>query len=84
MTSEKLHEVHSARPFRPFRMNLADGRRLDVRHPEMLAYRLGSRSVYFVHDDDRGEHVDLLLVVLIEDLRGGKGDGGLRTRRKAG
>lgn len=78
MTSERLHEIHSRRPFRPFRLNLADGRSVDIRHPEMLAYRLGSRSVYVVHDDDHGEHIDLLLVVSIADLTDRS------KRRKAG
>jgi CheY-like chemotaxis protein len=33
MTHETLHTLKSAAPFRPFRLVLADGRALDVRHP---------------------------------------------------
>jgi hypothetical protein len=80
MTTEKLQEFHAARPFRPFRLHLADGRKLDVRHPEIMAYTPNGRTLLYVHPDDRAERVDLLLVVSLEELPArSKG-----RRRKAG
>lgn len=38
MRAEELNRLHKAQPFRPFRIHLADGRHLDVVHPEFLAY----------------------------------------------
>ena len=37
MTIEQLRQMHQARPFAPFRVHMADGRHLDVDHPEFLA-----------------------------------------------
>ncbi len=44
MQVERLVQLHKARPFRPFRIHLADGRRLDVEHPESLAHTLKGRT----------------------------------------
>jgi hypothetical protein len=41
MTIEQLRQMHQARPFRPFRVHMADGRHLDVAHPEFLAHTPG-------------------------------------------
>jgi hypothetical protein len=68
MTSQTLRTVHDARPFVPFRLNLADGRKLDVRHPEVLAYIPGGRTAIFVHEDERTERIDPPLVVSVEEL----------------
>jgi hypothetical protein len=48
-------------------IDLADGRRLEVQHPELLAYRPGGRMAVLV-DGDTFEHVDLLLVTSIIEL----------------
>ena len=37
MDSDHLHALHSARPFRPFVIHVADGRDLQINHPEFLA-----------------------------------------------
>ncbi len=50
MRAEKLREMQRARPFRPFRVHMSDGRSFEVTHPEvffvtrhylMLAYPTG-------------------------------------------
>jgi len=78
---EDIREVHSMRPFKPFALRLADGRRLEVLHSEFLAYAPGTRVVHFIHPDGRFERADVMLIVSIDELRGRGGNG--RQRRKA-
>jgi len=62
MTTERIKELHETRPFRPFVMHLADGRRIRVTHPEAMARRENGRTIYILDSRDYGHHVDLLLV----------------------
>ena len=41
MRTETLHEVLHAAPFRPFTLCLADGARVDVPHPDLIAHPPG-------------------------------------------
>lgn len=68
MTSEQLQTLHTARPFRPFRMHIADGRSLEVLHPEFLARTKGGRTVFVGSVGEHFEIVDLLLVTSLEVL----------------
>jgi hypothetical protein len=68
MTSEQLTKIHTARPFQPFRIHLADGRNFEVEHPEFLAYRGGRIAILL--SPELGEFVDLLLVTSIEMIGG--------------
>ena len=70
MTTERLREVHQARPFAPFRIHLADGRQLEVVHPEMMAYAPNARTAIVVKADESHEVIDLLLVTSLEVSRG--------------
>lgn len=80
MRFEDLRDMHLKRPFVAFGLNLADGRVLPVRHPEVLAYpHEGARTIVYVHDDARVEKVDVMLVVSAEELPPRKG----RGRRKS-
>jgi hypothetical protein len=78
MTTEQLHKFHTARPFKPFRMHLADGRALKVDHPEMLAYVPKARTcALWIAREKAFETIDLLLVTSLEPFSSahGKGDG---------
>ncbi len=44
MTSQTLKAIHQTRPFVPFRIHLAGGQTIDVKHPETIAYSEGSRT----------------------------------------
>jgi len=77
MTGEQLRNFHQAQPFRPFIIHLADGRSIEVRHPEMLAYAFPARS-FAVWTRDSYSVIDLLLVT---ELRQRNGVG--RSRRRA-
>ena len=57
-----LRELHEARPFVPFTMTLADGRKLDVIHNEFLYFFPSGRAAMLTHRDDRFTLIDLLLV----------------------
>ncbi len=65
MTTDQLKSFISARPFRPFRIHMADGRTVDVNHPEWIAYA-GGRIALVAKPDDSFEVVDLLLVPSLE------------------
>lgn len=62
MTSDKVREFHTLRPFQPFTLYLGDGRELTVRHPEMLAMSPSGRAAAVYGPKDRLDVIDLLLV----------------------
>lgn len=70
MTLERLNQLHRAQPFQPFRVHLADGRTLDVSHPECMAHAPNARTFIVVNPDESFEIVDLLLVTTLEVLNG--------------
>ena len=76
MTTEQLRKVHTATPFRPFSLRLADGTNVNVPHPEFLWIHPGGRTVHVATSDDAAEIIDLLLVTAIE-----VGNGTRRRRR---
>jgi hypothetical protein len=71
MTIEQLKQMHEARPFQPFRIHMADGRHLDVRHSEFLARSVSGRTITVAKENDAFEVVDLLLVTSLEPIRVG-------------
>jgi hypothetical protein len=62
MNSAVLRELHQARPFVPFTMTLADGRKLHVVHNEFLYFFPSGRAAMLTHPDDRFTLIDLLMV----------------------
>lgn len=66
MTTEKLREVHLARPFRPFTIRMGDGSSYRVQHPEWLAYAKGSRTAVLCEPDESMHVLDLLLLTAID------------------
>jgi hypothetical protein len=58
-----LRELHEARPFVPFTITLADGRKLPVIHNEFLYLFPSGRAVMLTHNDDRFTLMDLLHIV---------------------
>ncbi len=70
MNVEQLQTVQHAQPFRPYRIHMADGRSLDVHHPDFVARAPTGRAVVVYKPDDTFEVVDLLLVASLEVLNG--------------
>jgi hypothetical protein len=62
--SEAFLEVIRAAPFQPFFVCLANGERIEVRHPESIA--VGGRTAVVVEPDDRTHILDVGLVLKIE------------------
>lgn len=77
MQVEQLLKLHKAEPFRPFRIHLADGRHLEVQHPEFLAYTPKGRTAVVMPIDETFEVIDLMLVTTLEVINGNS-----RSRRK--
>jgi hypothetical protein len=77
MTIEQLREVNRARPFRPFTIQLADGDRVRVSHPESLLITPSGRTIVVASSADAVKIIDLLLVAAIE-----VGNGRPRGRRR--
>jgi len=70
MTREQLVQVMHAQPFQRFRIHLADGRQLDVNHPDFLARSPSGRTAILYKPDETFEVIDLLLVASLEVLNG--------------
>lgn len=70
MTIEQLRDMHAAKPFRPFNIHFADGRRLTIRHPEFLARSPSGRTAIVYGKNDHFEVIDLLLVTSLETVNG--------------
>jgi hypothetical protein len=66
MTIDELRDAHLKRPFKPFTLELADGQRIPVPHPEFMTSAPKSRTIAVF--TPRGTHkiIDLLMVVAID------------------
>ncbi len=79
MTVEQLQLMQQARPFKPYRMHLADGRALEVHHRDFVARSPTGRFAIVYEPDGGHQEIDLMLVTSFEVLRNGT-----RRGRKAG
>jgi hypothetical protein len=76
---EYLHKV----PFKPFSLALADGRSVEVPHPDFVA--LGKRRIFVVLADDSTMEIEPLLIVSIDaPPQRGKGPNGRSKKRPRG
>lgn len=66
MTILQLREIIQAQPFRPFKLNLADGRTVPVNHPEFIAAHPTGRTAIVFEDDDVFKIIDVMLITSIE------------------
>lgn len=79
MTIEKIRDVYSAKPFHPFVIHMADGRAIEVIHPDFMAAAPSGRTVTVYQADDSLNIIDLLLVTDLEVAAGN----GKRKRPKS-
>jgi len=71
MTIEQLREVQRAQPFRPYVLEMADGKELSVPHAELLLINPKNPRTAVVAMPDGGfKIVDLLLVATIHVKNG--------------
>ena len=64
MDLQGIREALQHQPFEPFALRLADGRALDVPHPEMVA--VGKRRIIVVSADDSWSVIEPLMVVSLD------------------
>jgi hypothetical protein len=70
MTIGKIKELYDARPFRPFNIRLADGRKIPVRHREFVAISPSGRTMIVYQPDDSHDIIDILLITSLEVRNG--------------
>jgi hypothetical protein len=79
MTSDRIKEYYSARPFRAFTLHLADGSKARVISPAFMMIPPSGRTIIVVYTEDSGvEFVDLLLVTKVSVA----GTNGVKRRRR--
>jgi hypothetical protein len=61
--AQTLQNLLDANPFRPFAINLADGRALRVPHRDFASPSPNYRMLTIWHQDDSADFVDMLLVI---------------------
>lgn len=66
MTMEQMRKVHTAKPFAPFTLRLADGSRIRVPSPEFIWLHPMGRTIVVATEPEAAEIIDLLLVAAIE------------------
>lgn len=80
MDLKGLREARGRQPFEPFVICLADGRSVEVRHPELLA--VGQRRAVLIQPDDSCLWLEPLLIVSIDWPGSGKPKGGNGSGRR--
>lgn len=73
MEVNAIRETMHVRPFQPFRLRLADGRELIIRHPDFIAVAPNGRRVVVFDQEDAMSVLEPLLIVSIEAAASGSG-----------
>lgn len=68
MTGEQVKSLYQATPFEPFRVHMANGRFVDVPHPDFMHLSPTGRRLIVDRSDDSFEVIDVLLVTSVETL----------------
>ena len=66
MTTEQFRSEMRRQPFQPFTIRMADGRALEVAHPEFASLSPSGRTAIVYQADDYHSVLDLLLMTEIE------------------
>lgn len=77
MIADQLRKVLRARPFKPFTVHLADGRRMTMDHPELMSVSPGGKTAHFASGRESFERIDVVMITSIST-------GERRRKRKAG
>jgi hypothetical protein len=80
MTIEQLQSAYRATPFRPFVLQLSDGREVPVHSREFIMAVPSGRTVIVCHPDDTTNIIDLLLVTDLEFTKRSPNGAGKRRR----
>ena len=66
MTAREFRSVFDALPFRPFKVYLADGREVAIRHQDYALLSPTGRTLIVYQDDDSFQVLDLMLATGVE------------------
>jgi hypothetical protein len=66
MTAKEFRSVFEALPFRPFKVYLADGREVAIRHQDYALLSPTGRTLIVYQDDDSFQVLDLMLATGVE------------------
>jgi len=77
MTIEQIRQHYNARPFQPFSLRLADGRKVPVSQPELMAIFPSARTIFVAGRNESHDIIDLLLVKSVH-----VGNGRLTRKRR--
>lgn len=70
MSNNTIIQYFQNRPFVPFAIVTADGRHLEVKHPEQAMFGVRGETVLLMHDDSRLEIIESSMIVSLVTLRG--------------
>ena len=63
MSPDAVKKFMHATPWKPFTLCLADGRKIDVPHPDFISISRAGRTVVLTNVDDEFEMVDVFLIL---------------------
>jgi hypothetical protein len=82
MTGGEIRKLFEATPFLPFRVHMANGKSVDVPHPDFMHLSPTGRRLIVDRPDDTFEIIDVLLVTSLETLsQNGSRPRGKKSRR---
>jgi hypothetical protein len=82
MTGGEIRKLFEATPFLPFRVHIANGKSMDVPHPDFMHLSPTGRRLIVDRPDDTFEIIDVLLVTSLETLsQNGSRPRGKKSRR---
>ena len=79
MQAKEIRTLYQATPFEPFRIHMANGKSVDVPHPEFMLLSRSGRKLIVDKPDDSFEFIDVSLVTSVETL---VKNGSRRSRRR--
>lgn len=77
---ERVRELLAVEPFRPFLIQLADGREVGVHHRDLIAASPSGRTIVVLQPDDSMTIIDWTIVKDVSSKLPNKGHG--KRRRK--
>jgi hypothetical protein len=82
MTGGEIRKLFEATHFLPFRVHMANGKSVDVPHPDFMHLSPTGRRLIVDRPDDTFEIIDVLLVTSLETLsQNGTRPRGKKSRR---
>jgi hypothetical protein len=78
VTKEQIRSLYNAVPFEAFRVHMANGRSVDVPHPDFMHLSPTGRRLIVDKPNDSFEVIDILLVTSVETFP----KNGAKSRRR--